>query len=150
MKLPLTGGCQCGVLRYEISTSPGAVFCCHCTDCQRMTSSSFSLGFCLVDAPFYLTGPEPRLIQRVADSGETRNRWVCPDCGCWLCGGSKPGSQTPDRLRLIRGGSLDDPSWLTPRLHFWVRSKQPWVVLPNGSQCFETQPTNLYEFLLAA
>ena len=45
MDLPLAGGCQCGLLRYELSIIPGAVFCCHCKDCQRMTSSAFSLGF---------------------------------------------------------------------------------------------------------
>jgi hypothetical protein len=25
-------------------------------------------------------------------------------------------------------------------MHFWTRSKQPWVVLPEGDQLFETQP----------
>ena len=38
MRLPLTGGFQCGVLRYEISQAPSLVYTCHCTDCQRHTS----------------------------------------------------------------------------------------------------------------
>jgi hypothetical protein len=42
MKLPLTGGCQCGALRYEITPAPSLVYTCHCTDCQRLTSSAFS------------------------------------------------------------------------------------------------------------
>lgn len=37
IRLPLTGGCQCGALRYEISQY-------HCTDCQRLTGSAFSMG----------------------------------------------------------------------------------------------------------
>lgn len=146
MRLPLTGGCQCGLLRYEIAQAPRTVLTCHCIDCQRMTSSAFSIGFTIIDAPFHLSGPEPKLVQRVAESGNTRNRWLCPVCDLWLCGGSKPNSA--DALRIVRAGSLDDTSWLLPTLHLWTRSKQPWVTLPPGGRCFETQPPNLYEYLL--
>jgi hypothetical protein len=41
MELPQTGGCQCGALHYEITQAPIMVYTCHCTDCQRMTSSAF-------------------------------------------------------------------------------------------------------------
>jgi hypothetical protein len=44
MQLPLTGGCLCGAIRYEIAEPPFAVYTCHCTDCQRITSSAFSIG----------------------------------------------------------------------------------------------------------
>ena len=44
MKLPQTGGCQCGKVRYKISEAPQLVYTRHCTDCQRFTSSAFSMG----------------------------------------------------------------------------------------------------------
>ena len=44
MELPLTGGCQCSALRYEISRAPGLVYTSHCTECQRQTGSAFSMG----------------------------------------------------------------------------------------------------------
>src|SRR5262245_49895130 len=47
MKLPQTGGCQCGSIRYEITEAPQLVYTCHCTDCQPMTSSAFSMGVAL-------------------------------------------------------------------------------------------------------
>jgi hypothetical protein len=37
MKLPLTGSCQCRLIRYEITEAPELVYTCHCTDCQRIT-----------------------------------------------------------------------------------------------------------------
>jgi hypothetical protein len=40
----------------------------------------------------------------------------------------------------VRSGTLDDTSWLRPTVHFWTRSKQPWIMLPEGDQSFETQP----------
>ena len=62
MQLPLTGGCQCTKVRYEITLEPSLVYACHCTDCQHITSSAFSLGVALPEAGFRLTAGEPRAI----------------------------------------------------------------------------------------
>jgi hypothetical protein len=67
MKLPQTGGCQCGAIRYEITEAPQLVYTCHCTDCQRLTSSAFSIGVIVPDRVFRLIGAEPRPLQRIAD-----------------------------------------------------------------------------------
>ena len=84
------------------------VHTCHCTDCQRMTSSAFSLGCVLPDGA----------------------------CGVWVCTAPRPGST----VRNVRGGTLDDTSWLRLTAHIWTRSKQPWLPLPEGDRNFETQP----------
>ena len=60
MGLPQTGGCQCGRLRYQITQSPHMVLTCHCTDCQRFTSSAFSIAMVVDAQAFHLTGVEPR------------------------------------------------------------------------------------------
>jgi hypothetical protein len=39
MKLPQTGGCQCGKIRYEITEAPTLVYTCHCRDCQRLRAA---------------------------------------------------------------------------------------------------------------
>jgi hypothetical protein len=139
VKLPLTGGCQCGALRYEISKAPLLTYTCHCTECQRRTSSAFSVGMVVPDSAFRLTG-EPLLVQRIADSGRVGTLHFCRDCCVWVCGAPHPG-RTGAIVRNVRGGTLDDTSWLRPTTHFWTRSKQPWVILPEGDQIFEAQPT---------
>jgi hypothetical protein len=63
MKLPQTGGCQCGAIRYEMTEAPQLVYTCHCTDCQRLTSSAFSLGIVVAEAGFRLSGIELRPLQ---------------------------------------------------------------------------------------
>ncbi|MGH7059437.1 MAG: GFA family protein [Stellaceae bacterium] len=136
MELPLTGGCLCGKVRYEISEAPRQVYACHCRDCQRLTSSAFSMAMNVPDAAFHLTGAEPRALTSIAASGRAKVRLVCPECGCWICGNPDPRTG----LRRVRAGTLDDTSWLRPTAHFWVRSKQPWVSLPEGAEIFETQP----------
>jgi hypothetical protein len=140
MDLPLTGGCQCGKLRYEIRQAPSMAYTCHCTDCQHLTGSAFSLAITVADNAFRLTSGEPWLVDRKAASGRTVTRWLCRDCGCWIVGGAQPGAAPGERIRRVRAGTLDDTSWLRPTAHFWTRSKQPWVILPVGDQIFETQP----------
>ena len=134
MKIPQTGGCQCGKIRYEITENPQSVYTCHCTDCQRLTSSAFSMGVVIPDTALRLSGVEPRQLQRTADSGRVNTRLVCPECGTWICG-------TPrDGLHRVRAGTLDDTLWLRPTRHIWTRSKQPWITLLEGDQVFEAQP----------
>ena len=60
MQLPLTGSGQSAKIRNEVTESPHLVTTCHCTDCQRITSSAFSLGIALPEAGFRLTAGEPR------------------------------------------------------------------------------------------
>jgi hypothetical protein len=140
MKLPLTGGCQCSALRYEISHAPSLVYTCHCTECQRQTGSAFSMGVVIETEAFILSGARPRPIQRTADSGRTVTRWVCPECGSWICNGPDPTSTAPGERRVVRAGTLGDTSWLRPTVHFWTRSAQPWITLPEGDRRFERQP----------
>ena len=64
MKLPQTGGCQCGKCRYEIGEAPRAVYTCHCTACQRQTGSAYSMAVLVADQAFRLTGIELRSIRR--------------------------------------------------------------------------------------
>ena len=135
MKLPQTGGCLCGKLRYTITDKPRLVYTCHCTDCQHITSSAFSLGVALPETAFHLTAGEPRALERIPDSGRLNIRFVCPHCTCWVYSLPRGG------VIRVRAGTLDDRSWLRPTRHIWTRSKQPWVTFAEGDEIFEGQPS---------
>jgi hypothetical protein len=139
MNLPLTGGCHCGALRYEISAAPLLTYTCHCTACQRISGTAFSLGLVVAESAFRLTAGEPRTVERIADSGRANVRWLCPDCGSWIAGAPRAGP-TGELFYRVRAGTLDNTSWLQPTAHFWTRSKQPWITLPEGDEVHETQP----------
>ncbi|WP_018689206.1 hypothetical protein [Ahrensia kielensis] len=40
-------------------------------------------------------------------------------------------------------------SWIKPAGHIWIKSKQDWVVLPQGDLTYEGQPEN-YDALICA
>ena len=60
MKLPQGGGCHCGAIRYEITAEPIVTYACHCTDCQRMLASPFSLGMAVYDDDFRILRGTPK------------------------------------------------------------------------------------------
>ena len=141
MNFPLTGGCVCGAVRYVISQEPLRVYDCHCTVCQRITSSAFSIGMVVPEAAFRAVGAEPRSVPGgVTEAGRHKSRFVCPDCGTWLFGAPRPGNEPGQMVRIVRGGTLDDTSWLRPTEHYWMRSAQKWIVLPQEAKAYETQP----------
>ncbi|HYZ21682.1 MAG TPA: GFA family protein, partial [Rhodopila sp.] len=86
-------------------------------------------------------GKEARLaFAGVAESGRVKQRRICPDCGVGPFGEPWQGWGYPGLIRVVRGGTLDDTTWLQPTIHFWTRSAQPWVVLPAGVTIHNTQP----------
>jgi hypothetical protein len=140
--LPLSGGCMCGAVRYEITEAPLAVYACHCTDCQRITGSAFALGVVVSANAFRATGKKALLAPPViAASGRVKRRWICPDCGVWLFGDTRPGTEGPGLVRVVRGGTFDQTDWIKPTMHFWTRSAQKWLVLDGIAH--QTQPEEL-------
>ena len=55
MKVPFTGGCSCGAIRYEITVEPVTMLKCHCRDCQQLTGSGFSPAVLVPAEAFRLT-----------------------------------------------------------------------------------------------
>ncbi len=41
--MALTGGSQCGAVRYDVSEEPLKIYICHCRECQRQSASAFGI-----------------------------------------------------------------------------------------------------------
>jgi hypothetical protein len=124
--LPLEGGCRCNALRYRVSAAPLFGVACHCTDCQKMTASAFSLGLAVPRAGFALTRGAPRRVDKTADSGATSTRHLCPECLVWT---HTTTTSSPDAV-VVRPSSLDDRAWFRPVGQIYLRSAHRWAVMP--------------------
>lgn len=142
-KLPLTGGCQCGCLRYRITRLPSTLYCCHCTECQHQAASAFGMSLRLNPQAIELEGDYASYYRD--ESASTAVECVfCPKCGTRVVHrgrGADSGSS-------IKAGTLDDASWLQPVGHIWTRSAQSWVKLDG--LVYEGQPTDNYSALIDA
>lgn len=58
-RLPLSGQCRCGEVRVEVTAEPLMTAACHCTGCQSMSSSAFSLTAMIPSSGFKVTQGEP-------------------------------------------------------------------------------------------
>lgn len=140
MELPLTGGCQCGGVRYALTracgTVPWAVYVCHCTECRKQSASAFGISVIVHDESFRLTAGAPRAWSRATATGNRMECWFCPDCGgrVWHASSGFPG------VRSVKGGTLDDPPDLGRAVHIWTASKLPGVVVPHGARAFPGEP----------
>ena len=126
------GGCACGAVRYRLAAEPMFIHCCHCLNCQRQTGSAFVVNLLIeTDRVEVLAGqPEPVDVPR--DDGSAQRIFRCPQCQVAVF--SEYGRP---EVRFVRGGTLDDPTSITPDVHIYTRSKVGWVTLPEGTPAFD-------------
>ena len=125
----LTGGCQCGAIRYQVAATPSRIYVCHCTECRAQSSSAFGISVIVPPDAVSLTQGAPRVWSRPTASGKLLACAFCPDCGSRIWHRNAPDA---DEMS-IKGGSLDEPVDLTGAVHIWTISKLPGVVIPAGA-----------------
>ena len=143
--LPMTGGCPCGAVRYEVASFPLLLYTCNCTDCQKASGSAFALNMPVRASDLRILRGEARGWHHTSPKGVRVTSWFCADCGGRLYG------ERAGRAEIVnlRAGTLDDTSWMTPAAHFFLRSAQPWVQPAANADCYETQPADFKQLMLA-
>ena len=133
--MPAEGGCQCGGVRYRVSSPPKRHYVCHCRECRKQSSSAFGISVIVERDAFHLSRGEPKCWSRPTASGGRLDCWFCPDCG------SRLWHENPEDPEIsVKGGSFDDDIDLTGRPHIWACRKLPGVVIPEGSPCHQREP----------
>ena len=138
MSKSYVGGCLCGQLRYEFTTEPKTVYICHCTECQRVSSSAFGVSVRVIYDNFKITQGETKSIATVADSGRTKIGYFCPECGTRIY--NKPALGD---FIIVKSGTLDNPNWFSPIAHIWTQSAQSWFSFADGLPKFNKAPTDI-------
>jgi hypothetical protein len=133
MATNLEGGCACGAVRYQLSSPPMFVNCCHCRDCQRQTGSAFVVNAVIETDRIGLVSGKPEPVPVPTESGRPHDIYRCAIChtALWSDYGRRPA------LRFVRVGTLDDPAALPPDAHIFTRSRLPWIELPKSVPAFD-------------
>ena len=150
-KLPSEGGCRCGRVRLRISAAPLLTSACHCTGCQRMTSSAFSLSAAIPTPGF-------EIIQGKTVTGglhgPAAHHHFCAYCMSWMFTRTE-GMDALDGFVNLRSATLDDPSWFAPFVELMTSEKLPWAVTPamhsfHKFPAFEDFPALIKEYSQAS
>ncbi|MES2343387.1 MAG: GFA family protein [Pseudomonadota bacterium] len=140
--LPWEGGCRCGQVRFRVSVPPILTMACHCTGCQRMTSSAFSLSAAIPSEGFTVTAGEPV----IGGLHGADRHYFCSHCMSWMF--TRPGGM--DWFVNLRPTLLDDAAWFVPFIETYTSEKLPWATTP-AAHSFATFPAfEDYEGLSAA
>jgi len=118
--LPLTGGCGCGAIRFEVSAPLGSAVYCHCTRCQRRTGAGASATARAQPDSFKIVSGHYSLRAWRPEGGW--EKWFCGECG------SAVYSRHPlesERIGVRLGGFDGDPG-VRPDLHQFVAYGAPW------------------------
>jgi hypothetical protein len=119
----LTGGCQCGAVRYSIPVPTSGVHYCHCRMCQKAVGNVFAALAPVPQGTVIWTRGKPTNFQ----SSTSAYRGFCEKCG------------TPLTFEYIGGkrinltiGSLDDPGAVTPEVHYGTEAQVKWLCISDG------------------
>ena len=123
--MPLSGGCGCGAVRFELTEPPVSAHYCHCTRCQRRTGTAASASARVEPKSFcILTGIEHMRAWRPADGWE---KWFCGECGSALFS-KDPRDET---LMSVRLGAFDSDPQIRPSMRQFVAYAAPWEAIPD-------------------
>lgn len=124
-----TGQCRCGNVQFELDGDPLVTMACHCTGCQRMTSSAFSL------SSLY-SGEQFKVTQGTAVLGGLRKQpehYFCPDCMSWLF------TRTNEGFVNVRATLLSNAHEFAPFIEAYTIEKLPWAIT-GASRSYEKFP----------
>lgn len=115
--MELSGGCQCGAVRYRATAIQDNAHICHCRMCQKASGNYFAPLVGVAMADFRWTRGAPGTFR----SSEPVERGFCRDCG------------TPLYYRNVQGGhisimlgSLDEPARVPPLRQYGNEARLPF------------------------
>lgn len=137
MEYPIEGSCQCGQVTYTLTEAPKMVMACHCRECQKLSTSPFSVT-AVIEASAITFNGELKEWSRNAESGNINIAKFCPDCGNRVYH-FNPDDQSTIKLKL-KPVNLTDSGIFKPTIHIWVSEKLSWYDIPEGLKVFDKQP----------
>jgi hypothetical protein len=127
----IEGQCRCGQVRFTVASAPLITMACHCSGCQLMTGSAFSLSSLYAAEMFEVTAGEPVL---GGLRGGTRHHF-CPACMSWLF--TQP--EGLDAFVNVRSTLLEDARDYRPFIEAYTKEALPWAHT-QAEHSYDTTP----------
>ena len=123
---PLTGGCECGAVRFEVSAPLAAAAYCHCKRCQRRSGTASSTNARAAADSFRLVAGRERLRYWQPEDGGGE-KWFCGECGSAVFARNTY-YENPIGIRM---GAFDSDPGIRPGAHSFVDFAAVWEPLPD-------------------
>ena len=134
------GQCRCGQVQFEVSSRPLVTMVCHCTGCQRMTASAYSLSALYPSNEFKMTMGEPVI---GGLHGATRH-YFCGHCMSWLF--TRP--EGMDQFVNVRATMMEDARSFRPFIETYTEEMLPWATTPAAHRFKKFPPPERFPELM--
>jgi hypothetical protein len=118
-EFPITGGCNCGAVRFEVTEPLVYSYYCHCTRCQRRSGAGAAPGAVPNPASFSLVSGEDQL--RAWNAGDGFDKLFCQICGSHVIA-----RDADSGLVSIRMGAFDGDPGIRPSTRHFVNYAAAW------------------------
>ncbi len=115
----LTGGCQCGAIRYAVHETPHDVGICNCRMCQKAVGAPFFATFTVKKTSLEFTRGKPAVFK----SSAKMERGFCRECGTPLYN-----NWIANEVIHPAIATLDDPRAVAPQFQTGIESRLPWTM----------------------
>ena len=130
-ELPLTGGCLCGGVRFEVTQPLVSAGYCHCTRCQRRTGAAASPQARIAPGSLRIVAGENHL--RAYEPSDGFAKVFCSGCGSALWSRNLADQD----MISVRLGAFDTDPGIRPSYRQFVAYAAPWeAVRDDGLQRF--------------
>jgi hypothetical protein len=121
---PLTGGCACGAVRFEVTAPFETAGHCHCDRCRHRSGTLWSTNAFVHPDGFRVTHGAEKVRTWEPEGGS-------PKSFCEACGGHVFGGRPSGPYRVVRFGALDGDPGIEPRWRAWLASAPVWAPVPD-------------------
>lgn len=128
MGLVAHGECNCGSIRFSVTSKLADVIVCHCSICRRATGSN-GIAVVVVDNDEFEWTDGEELINSWSKPDSDWQMWFCPRCGSPV-----PGVNDESRMFVPVGLITDGGESLQVTHHIWVGSKAEWDEIGDGGR----------------
>ena len=141
----LTGGCQCGAVRFRCEAPPENVHVCHCRMCQKAVGGPFAVICPVQKADFQLTRGKISWFK----SSELARRGFCAACGTPMI------FDYPEYPNIgVLVGTFDRPGDVPPVVQYGNESRVSWfaslTALPGDTPTYSVDPKGFLPRIIAS
>lgn len=128
----LTGGCQCGAIRYEVDGDPLTHALCHCIDCRRSAGAPMVAWTMFPGDAIHITGTPTTYA-----SSASGRRMFCAICGTGLF---YTNAENLPGIIDIQSATFDDPDMIPAQAHIQTADRIGWMEKAHELPSFERYP----------
>ena len=132
----VSGGCQCGAVKFEYVGQPKMMMNCHCSRCRKAKGAAHATNaFVAADDLTWTQGQE-----HIANYDHAGAKFF-GHAFCKTCGSSVPRPRPDGSVYNVPVGSLDQAPGIEAKGHIFMGSKAPWFEVSDDKPQWDEMPT---------